>query len=45
MLWHKSWLETQLWVILAMCAMASQVLALYMSYPMDPLTSYPSFAS
>jgi hypothetical protein len=45
MLWYKSWLETQLWVILAMCAMASQVLALYMSYPMDLLTSYPSFAS
>jgi hypothetical protein len=44
MLWYKSWLETQLWVFLGICVLASQVVALYVSYPMDPLTSYPNGA-
>jgi hypothetical protein len=44
MLWYKSWLETQLWFFLATSLLAAQVLALYMSYPMDPLTSYPNGA-
>jgi hypothetical protein len=44
MLWYKSWLETQLWFFLATSLLAAQVLALYMSYPMDPVTSYPNGA-
>ncbi len=44
MLWYKSWLETQPWFILAMLLLAAQVFALYMSYPMDPMTSYPNGA-
>jgi hypothetical protein len=44
MLWYKSWLETQLWFLLGMMVLAGQVLALYMSYPMDPITSYPNGA-
>ena len=44
MLWYKSWLETQLWVFLGVMSLASQVVALYMSYPMDPMTSYPNGA-
>ena len=44
MLWYKSWLETQRWFFLAMMLLAAQVIALYMSYPMDPITSYPNGA-
>jgi len=44
MLWYKSWLDTQLWFFLAICALVAQVIALYMSYPMDPLTTYPNGA-
>jgi ABC-type transport system involved in multi-copper enzyme maturation permease subunit len=44
MLWYKSWLDTQRWFILGMCLLSAQVLALYMSYPMDPTTSYPNGA-
>ena len=44
MLWYKSWLDTQLWFFLAICALVAQVVALYMSYPMDPVTTYPNGA-
>ena len=44
MLWYKSWLETRLWFFLACCALVAQVIALYMSYPMDPVTTYPNGA-
>ena len=44
MLHYKWWLDTQLWFILAIVSLAAQVLALYMSYPMDPATSYPNGA-
>jgi hypothetical protein len=44
MLWYKSWLETRLWFFLASCFFVAQVIALYMSYPMDPLTTYPNGA-
>ncbi len=44
MLWYKSWLDTRLWFFLGMCLLAAQVVALYASYPMDPVTSYPNGA-
>jgi hypothetical protein len=44
MLFYKSWLETQRWFILAVMLLAAQVVALYMSYPMDPMTTYPNGA-
>ena len=44
MLWYKSWLETQHWFFLGLMLLAAQVLALYVAYPMDPLTSYPNGA-
>jgi len=44
MLWYKSWLDTQLWFFLACSALVAQVIALYMSYPMDPVTTYPNGA-
>jgi hypothetical protein len=44
MLWYKSWIDTQRWFLLGMCLLAAQVFALYMSYPMDPMTSYPNGA-
>lgn len=44
MLWYKSWLDTQRWFFLGICLLAAQAFALYMSYPMDPLTSYPNGA-
>jgi hypothetical protein len=43
-LWYKSWLETRLWFFLAISALVAQVIALYMSYPMDPITTYPNGA-
>ena len=44
MLWYKLWLDTQRWFILGMIALSAQVVALYMSYPMDPATTYPNGA-
>src|SRR3954469_7308667 len=44
MLWYKSWLDTQRWFLLGLMLLMAQVLALYMSYPMDPATSYPNGA-
>ena len=44
MLWYKSWLDTRLWFFLGMCMLAAQALALYVSYPMDPVTSFPNGA-
>jgi hypothetical protein len=44
MLWYKWWLDTRLWSLLAVAMLAAQVLALYVSYPMDPQTSYPAGA-
>jgi hypothetical protein len=41
MLWHKWWVDTRHWFVLGLMALASQVLAIYMSYPMDPMTTYP----
>jgi hypothetical protein len=44
MLRYKTWLDTQLWFYLGLMLLSAQVLALYMSYPMDPVTSYPNGA-
>lgn len=44
MLWYKSLVETRRWSILAVTVLAAQVVALYVAYPMDPLTSYPNGA-
>jgi hypothetical protein len=44
MLRYKSWLDTQLWFFLGLMALSAQVIALYMSYPMDPATTYPNGA-
>jgi hypothetical protein len=44
MLWYKSWLDTQRWFLLGIGLLSAQVLALYLSYPMDPLASYPNGA-
>ena len=44
MLRYKTWLDTQLWFYLGFMLLSAQVLALYMSYPMDPVTSYPNGA-
>jgi hypothetical protein len=44
MLRYKSWLDTQLWFYLGLMALSAQVIALYMSYPMDPTTTYPNGA-
>jgi len=44
MLRYKSWLDTQLWFYLGLMALSAQVIALYMSYPMDPATTYPNGA-
>jgi len=44
MLFYKSWLDTRRWFLLAILALSGQVLALYMSYPLDPATSFPSGA-
>jgi hypothetical protein len=44
MLWFKWWLDTRFWFLLAVAMLAAQVLALYVSYPMDPQTSYPAGA-
>ena len=42
MLRYKSWLDTRLWFFLGLTLLSAQVLALYVSYPMDPVTSYPN---
>jgi hypothetical protein len=44
MLWYKSFVETRPWCILAVTVLAAQVVALYVAYPMDPISSYPSGA-
>lgn len=44
MLRYKSWLDTRLWCLLGLMLLSAQVIALYMSYPMDPATSYPNGA-
>ena len=44
MLRYKSWLDSQLWFYLGLMALSAQVIALYMSYPMDPATTYPNGA-
>jgi ABC-2 family transporter protein len=44
MLRYKSWLDTRLWFFLGLMALSAQVIALYMSYPMDPATTYPNGA-
>ncbi len=44
MLRYKTWLDTQLWFYLGLMLLSAQVLALYVSYPMDPVQSYPNGA-
>ena len=44
MLRYKWWLDSRHWFFLALIALSAQVVALYMSYPMDPATSYPNGA-
>ena len=44
MLWYKWWLDTQRWFILGVFALVAQVVAFYMSYPMDPQTTFPNGA-
>jgi hypothetical protein len=44
MLWYKFWLDTRHWFLLGLMVPLGQALALYMSYPMDPATSYPNGA-
>jgi hypothetical protein len=44
MLFYKWWIDTQRWFLLAVFALAAQVVALYMSYPLDPATSFPNGA-
>lgn len=44
MLWLKWWLDTNRWFLLGVCGLAAQVLAFYMSYPMDPKTTFPNGA-
>ena len=44
MLWYKWWLDTRHWFLLAVLMLSAQVLALYVSYPMDPQTTYPNGA-
>jgi hypothetical protein len=41
MLWYKAWLDTQRWFLLGLLAFIFQVVAIYMSYPMDPATTFP----
>jgi len=44
MLRYKWWLDSRHWFLLGLLALSAQVVALYMSYPMDPVTSYPNGA-
>ena len=44
MLRYKSWLDTRLWFFLGLMLLSAQVLALYVSYPMDPVATYPNGA-
>ena len=44
MLRYKSWLDTRLWFFLGLTMLSAQVVALYVSYPMDPVTTYPNGA-
>jgi ABC-type transport system involved in multi-copper enzyme maturation permease subunit len=44
MLRYKSFLDTRFWTLLGLMTLSAQVVALYMSYPMDPATSFPNGA-
>jgi ABC-type transport system involved in multi-copper enzyme maturation permease subunit len=44
MLWLKWWIDTRHWFILGVLLLSAQVLAFYMSYPMDPATTFPNGA-
>jgi hypothetical protein len=44
MLRYKAWLDSRLWFFLALFGLSAQVVAIYMSYPMDPATSFPNGA-
>lgn len=44
MLWYKWWLDTRHWFVLGVMVIAAQAVALYMSYPMDPATTFPNGA-
>ena len=44
MLYYKAWLDTRGGFILAILLLAAQVVSLFMSYPMDPMTTYPNGA-
>ena len=44
MLWLKWWVDTHRWFILGVCGLTAQVVAFYMSYPMDPKTTFPNGA-
>src|SRR5262245_51488223 len=44
MLRYKAWLDTRNWFLLALIGLSAQVFAIYMSYPMDPATSFPNGA-
>src|SRR5262245_21752632 len=44
MLWYKWWLDTRFWFLLGVTMLGAQMLALYVSYPMDPQTTYPNGA-
>jgi ABC-type transport system involved in multi-copper enzyme maturation permease subunit len=44
MLHYKAWLDTRSGFILALLVLVFQVVALFMSYPMDPVTTFPNGA-
>jgi hypothetical protein len=44
MLHYKAWLDTQRGFYLSILLLAAQVVALFMSYPMDPIATYPNGA-
>jgi hypothetical protein len=44
MLWLKWWLDTQRWFLLGVFLLAAQVVAFYVSYPMDPKITFPNGA-
>jgi len=41
MLWLKWWLDTQQWFIIGVLLLSAQVIAFYVSYPMDPVATFP----
>jgi len=44
MLWLKWWLDTQRWFLLGVFLLIAQVVAFYVSYPMDPKITFPNGA-